>query len=186
MAHEFAPAKTLKRRELWKGSVGSFGEDDVELYDGRRTTLALLKHPGASAVLPFVDQDHVLLLRQYRYAAGATIWEIPAGKLDAGEAPEACAHRELEEETGYVAEQLESLGYILTTPGFTDEVIHLYAAHELKRGLRNLDVDEAIETEVVSFDAAVRMACSGEINDGKSVTAILRAHALRGHHESGD
>jgi len=181
MAHEFLPAKTLERRELWQGNVGTFGEDDIELSDGRRTTLALLKHPGAAAVVPFLDDRHVLLLRQYRYAAGATLWEIPAGKLDAGESPEHCARRELEEETGYNAERLISLGTILTTPGFTDEVIHLYAAFDLKRGTRNLDADESIETAILPFDVAVRMACDSEISDGKSVAALLRAHVLCGH-----
>jgi len=180
MAHNFSPAKTLERKEIWRGSVGSFGEDDVELPNGRRTTLALLKHPGAAAVVPFVDEEHVLLLRQYRYAAGDTLWEIPAGKLDPQESPEHCALRELEEETGYSAERLTSLGHILTTPGFTDEVIHLYAAFDLKRGTLNLDADEAIETEILPFATVVTMACTGEIRDGKSVAALLRAHVLRG------
>ena len=84
----------LARRVLWEGSVGSFGIDEVELPNGRHATLALLHHPGAAAVVPFLDAERILLLRQYRHAAGGTIWEVPAGKIDAGEDPEQCALRE--------------------------------------------------------------------------------------------
>ena len=120
MTYVFDDAKTLSRREIWAGSVGRFGEDEIELPDGRRFTLGLLHHPGAAAIVPILDDGRVLLLRQYRYAARQTLWEVPAGKLDAGESPEAGAKRELEEETGYVADSLVSLGAILVTPGYSD------------------------------------------------------------------
>lgn len=179
MSHEFKKARTVGRRELWKGSVGSFGEDEVELPDGKHIRLALLKHPGAAAVVPFLDKDSVLLLRQYRYAAGDTLWEIPAGKLDPGEAPEVCAGRELKEETGYSCSRLVPLGHVLTTPGFTDEVIHLYAAFGLTQGETNLDADEMIQATAVPFAKALEMARAGVINDGKSVVALFRAEYLQ-------
>src|SRR5688572_28543588 len=106
MAHVFDDATTLARREVWKGSVGRFGEDDVSLPDGRRITLGVLHHLGASAIVPLLNDGRVVLLRQYRYAIRKTLWEIPAGNLDPGEAPEACALRELKEETGYTAKTL--------------------------------------------------------------------------------
>jgi ADP-ribose pyrophosphatase len=147
----------------------------VELPDGRRCELAVLHHPGASAVVPFVSDTDVLLLRQFRYAAGGTVWEVPAGKLDPGESPEVCAGRELEEETGYVAGTLTRLGQTLTTPGFTDEVIHLFVARDLSPGRRNLDPTETIEVERVPLVRAVEMVRQGEILDAKSVIAILLA-----------
>ena len=97
----------------------------VDLPNGRRVEFDLVRHPGAAAVVPFMEDGRVLLIRQFRFATGGEILEIPAGKLDPGEAPEACAARELEEETGYRAGRLERLGSIWTTPGFCDEIIHL-------------------------------------------------------------
>lgn len=179
MARTFGKAKTHGRRVLWQGSIGTFGLDDLELPDGRRFELAMLRHPGASAVVPFIDGDTILMLRQYRYAAGGTIWEIPAGKLDAGESPEVCASRELEEETGYRSERIEPLGKIHTTPGFTDEVIHLYAAYDLEEGKRALDPHETLETERMPFERALRMATSGEITDAKTLCALFLAAQQR-------
>ena len=175
MAHTFDDATTLARREFWKGSVGSFGEDDVRLPDGRRITLGVLHHPGAAAVVPLLPDGRVVLLRQYRYAVRATLWEVPAGKLDEGEAPETCARRELEEETGYTASKLLPLGSIFMTPGFCDERIHLYLATGLQPGRRSPMADESIYTELMPLPAAVRMAQAGEICDAKSVIALLRA-----------
>lgn len=174
---DFGDAKFFGRRELWKGSVGSFGLDDIELPDGRRFTLALLRHPGASAVVPFVDDRTILMLRQYRYAAGGTLWEVPAGKLDPGETPEACAARELEEETGRRARRYERLGSIHTSPGFTDEVIHLFVAFELEPGTRALDPHESLEAFPVPIDEAFAMIDSGGITDSKTLCALL--HVMR-------
>jgi len=176
---DFGDAKFFGRQELWKGSVGSFGLDDIELPDGRRFTLALLRHPGASAVVPFVDEGTVLMLRQYRYAASGTLWEIPAGKLDPGESPEACAERELEEETGFGAGRFERLGMIHTSPGFTDETIHLFAAYDLRPGTRALDPHESLDAVPVPLERVLSMIDSGDITDAKSLCALL--HVMRRH-----
>jgi ADP-ribose pyrophosphatase len=175
VAHEYEEAKRLARRELWKGSVGCFGEEDIELPNGRRITLAVLQHPGACAIVPLLDDGRVVMVRQYRYAVHKTLWEIPAGKLDPGEPLEQCAHRELEEETGYKATQLISLGSIVMTPGFCDERIHLYLARELRQGTQALEHNELLECVPLPFVEALAMAQSGEIDDAKTAVALMRA-----------
>ena len=168
-------ARLIGRRVLWEGSVGSFGLDTVVLPGGQEAELAILKHPGAAAVVPFLDRDHVVLLRQFRHAAGGTIWEVPAGKLDRGEDPYACAARELTEETGYRAGRLERTGAIFTTPGFTDERIHLFAAFDLEPVAQRLEADEIIEVVRVRLGRALEMIWSGELRDAKSALALLHA-----------
>jgi ADP-ribose pyrophosphatase len=177
MAYVFDDATKLSRREVWTGSAGEFGEDEILLPDGRRFTLGVLRHPGASAVVPLLDDGRVLLLRQYRYAVGQTLWEVPAGKLEPGEKPETGALRELEEETGYAADSLVSLGSIFVTPGYSDEVIYLYVARGLREGRRAHAADESIHCTELPFDHATRMAEAGEITDAKTVIALLRARA---------
>ncbi len=149
--------------------------EEVTLPDGRRTTLDLIRHPGASAVVPFLSEDEVLLIRQYRHAAGGYIYEVPAGTLDPGEDPLTCAARELEEETGWRAGRLEPLGSILTTPGFTDERIHLFAAFELTTGQPNLDDDELIELVPLPLSKALDLVWTDALPDAKSGLALLHA-----------
>lgn len=175
MAYEYEEAKRLARRELWKGSVGRFGEEDIELPNGRRITLAVLQHPGACAVVPLLDDGRVVMVRQYRYAVHKTLWEIPAGKIDPGEPIDQCAHRELEEETGYKTTQLISLGSIFMTPGFCDERIHLYLARQLRPGKQALEQNELLECVTMRFQEALAMAESGEIDDAKTAVALMRA-----------
>ena len=114
------------RRNVYSGEWMEVVTEEVQLPNGHRVALDIVRHPGASAVVPFVSDEDVLLIRQYRYATGGYLYEVPAGKLDAGEAPEVCAARELEEEAGQRAGRLEKLGSIWTTPCFTDERIHLF------------------------------------------------------------
>jgi ADP-ribose pyrophosphatase len=180
MAYVYEPAQTLERREIWQGSVGRFGEEDIRLPDARRFTLGILKHPGACAVVPLLADGSVVLLRQYRHAVRETLWEIPAGKLDPGEGLEACARRELEEETGYQAGQLVPLGSIFVTPGYSDERIHLYLAQDLQAGRQALMDNESIQCVSLPLTEAVRMAEQGEISDAKSVIGLLRARARVG------
>jgi ADP-ribose pyrophosphatase len=162
-------------RELYQGKVVHLFVHDVVLPNGNRAQLEVIRHPGAAAVVPFVTPDEVLLVRQYRFATGGYLLEVPAGTLDPNEAPEACAERETEEETGHRPGRLEKLGAIWTTPGFTDEVIHLYAAFDLTATRLGHEPDEVMTLERMRFAAAVDQVVSGEITDAKSVCAILLA-----------
>jgi ADP-ribose pyrophosphatase len=167
----------VSSREIHKGRVVHLFEDTVRLPNGHVATLDMIRHPGAAAVVPFVSLDPptILLVRQFRHAAGGFLLEAPAGKLDPGEAPEACAARETEEESGYRAGRLEKLGAILTTPGFTDEVIHLYAGFDLVPVPSRLEVDEVLTVERVPFADAIAMVERGEIQDAKTMSALLLA-----------
>ena len=128
----------------------------------------------------FLSDDEVLLIRQYRYATGGEIYEVPAGTLDPGEDPETCALRELEEETGYRAGRIEKLVTIWTTPGFTDERIHLFMARDLTPGHQRLEDDELIELVPMSLGDALDRVFRGGISDAKSALAILHAARLAG------
>jgi len=182
MAHEGVDpepaASVLESRRTHEGPLLKIDLDEVELPGGAVARLESIRHPGAAAALPFLADGRVLLVKQYRHAMGGWILEIPAGKLDDGEAPESCAVREVEEEVGYRAGALTPLGAIFTTPGFTDEVIWLYEAHGLEKTELAHEVDEVIEVLTWEFDEAVRAVHDGRIRDGKSVAAILHA-ALR-------
>jgi ADP-ribose pyrophosphatase len=149
--------------------------ESVTLPNGRVAELDIVHHPGASAVVPFVSRDEVLLIRQYRHAAGGTILEVPAGKLDPGDTPESCARRELEEEAGCRAGRIENLGWIFTTPGFTDEVIHLFAAFELEDVPTRHEDDEVIELLRLPLAEALDLVWRGELTDAKSALALIHA-----------
>ncbi len=159
---------------MHRGRAFSFWLEDAALPNGRTVELEVVRHPGASAIVPFESPDQVLLIRQHRHAAGGTIWEVPAGKLD-GEAPEVCAARELEEEVGRRAGRLERLATIWTTPGFTDERIHLFAAFELEEVPLEHESDEVIEVVAMPFARALELVWSGELSDAKSALALLHA-----------
>ena len=167
-------AELLERRTIHKGRVVDLSVDRVRLPNGNTCELELIRHPGASAVVPLDADGNVLLVRQYRYATGGYLLEVPAGKLDPGEAPEPCAMREVEEETGHRPGRLTSMGWIWTTPGFTDERIWLYLATELSPTRQTLQADEVLSVERIPLDRAVAMARQGEIHDAKSVCALLR------------
>ncbi len=164
----------------YRGKFLEMVTEEVTLPNGRTATLDLIRHPGAAAVVPFLDDERVLLIRQYRHAAGGTILEVPAGKLEPGEEPSSCALRELEEETGRRAQRIEALGSILTTPGFTDERIHLFAAFDLEQVPRALEADEIIEEAPMSLGSALDLIWSGELTDAKTVVALLHAARLVG------
>jgi ADP-ribose pyrophosphatase len=170
----------VSRREIHNGRVVKLSVDTVKLPNGKQLDLEFVAHPGASAIVPLHADDTVTLVRQYRYSAGGWIIEIPAGKLDNGEDPAVAAGRELVEECGLKAGKLESLGFIYATPGFCDEKIHLFLATELTETKQALEEDELLELKRVSLRDAVRMAVSGEIADGKSVSALLRVALKRG------
>jgi ADP-ribose pyrophosphatase len=160
---------------LFRGRVGTWVAEDVHLPNGNRATLETLRHPGAAAIVPFRDRERILLLRQYRHAVGGYLWEVPAGKLDPGEPPGACAARELEEETGFRAGRIEATGAIVTAPGFTDERIWLFAAYDLVPGRVAHERAEVIEVHEVTLAEALAMVDRGEICDAKTVVSLLLA-----------
>ena len=142
--------------------------------------LEILRHPGAAAVVPVMENGDTLLVRQYRHATDGWLLEVPAGKRDPGESPTACAHRELVEEVGVRAGTLRPLGSIWTSPGFTDERIWLYVATDLIPDQQALDPDEVLAVERMPLATAVAQAAAAEIPDGKTVVALLRAAHLLG------
>lgn len=151
-----------------------FRREDLLLPNGAHCRLDIIRHPGAACVVPIHQDGRVVLIRQYRHAAGGYILEAPAGKLDPGESPESCAAREIIEEAGVKAGRLHRLGPIFTTPGFTDEVIHLFAATGLTAVPAAPEHDEIIETLVMPLKEALDLARSGEISDGKTLCALWR------------
>ena len=174
-----ARGPTAPRRELYRGRVISLDVETVTLPNGATIDLEIVRHPGAVAVVPLTDDGDVLLIRQYRHAAGGFIYEIPAGKLDPGEAPRDCAARELEEEIGRRASALTHALSFFTTPGFTDEVIHLFLATGLRPGTQKLDRDEVLEVVEMSLDEAIRRIAAGVIRDAKTIIGIQTAHLTR-------
>jgi ADP-ribose pyrophosphatase len=175
----------ISTRRVYEGRILNVDIDKVRFPNGHEGELEMVRHPGASAVVPFLSDPHgenpqVLLIRQYRWAAERVIYEIPAGKLDGDEAPETCARRELREETGCECEELEHLTTIYTTPGFTDERIHLFMATGLNRvGEVELEHDEFVESEPVSLSDALHMIANGKIVDSKTVCALLFVAGFR-------
>ncbi|HEX4953673.1 MAG TPA: NUDIX hydrolase [Thermoanaerobaculia bacterium] len=168
-------ARLLDRRTLHRGSFLEMTRERVTLPNGIEVDLELVRHPGAAAIVPLAADGTVVLVRQYRHATDGWLLEVPAGKLDAGESPEACARRELAEEAGVTAEELVSLGPFWASPGFTDEVIHLFLARGLGPAAQSLEEDELLVLERLPFTEAVARAARGEIADGKSACALLRA-----------
>ena len=163
------------RRSIHAGRVGDFGIETVTLPNGVTVDLEILRHPGAAAVVPVHEDGSVTLIRQYRHAAGGMIWEVPAGKLEPGEAPDACARRELEEEAGVRCGALRLLTTIHTTPAFTDEVIHLFLATNLRDVPARPETDEVIERHRFTAAEALAMVRRGEITDAKTMVSLLLA-----------
>jgi ADP-ribose pyrophosphatase len=168
----------LGSRRVHTGRVIHLDIDTVRFPDDSTGELEIIRHPGAAAVVPFASDPNgadptVLLIHQYRYAAGGPLYEIPAGRLDPGETPEACARRELLEEVGVSAGRLEPLTTIWTTPGFTDERIHLFWATDLKTGAHAREVDEFIEVVAKPLSEVLTLVREGGISDAKTVLGIL-------------
>jgi len=168
----------IASRRIHTGRIINLDADDVRFPDGSTGTMDIIRHPGASAIVPLLsdvagDDPQLLLIRQYRYAAGGFVYEIPAGRLDAGEAPETCARRELTEETGCTAAKITFLTSMWTTPGFTDERIHLFLAEGLTSGETKREADEFIEIVPTAMSTALDMIERGEIQDAKTALGIL-------------
>ena len=176
------PGKISSRRE-YTGRIISLDIDEVRFPDGSSGSMEMIRHPGASAIVPVLDPESddptVILIRQYRYAADGFLYEVPAGRLDAGEAPADCALRELAEETGYRAERVEHLFTMFTTPGFTDEKIHLFLATGLTLGESSREADEFMELVPTPLSRALSMIEQGEIQDAKTALALFYAANFR-------
>lgn len=162
-------------------NVGRFRLDteNVTLDNGVDTTIHVLRHPGAVAIVPFVDEATILMVHQYRHALGDYIWEIPAGTIDAGEPPMDCAGRELIEETGFRGCRFTRLGEIYTAPGYSNERLHLFMAFDLEPDVQNLEPDEVLRVKQTSFADALAMIDSGDIRDAKTIAGLLLADRQR-------
>ena len=171
--------KLLSTKRIYSGKMLKFDLDTVVLPNGRTIELEILRHPGASAVVPLKEDGKVVLIRQLRHAASGFIYEIPAGKLDPHEDPKDCAARELEEEVGYRAGSFELLTSILTAPGFTDEVIHIYQGTKLEAGKQQLDQDEILEIVEWPLEEAMSRILDGTIRDAKTIIGLQMVYARK-------
>ena len=159
-------------KNIFKGKVVTLNLETVTLPNGATVELEVVRHPGAAAIVPMKDERTVILIRQFRLAAGGFIYEIPAGKLHPGEDPRLCAERELEEEIGYRAGTIEKLETFFTAPGFTDEIMHLFKATNLTKTAQNLDHDEVLEVIEIPLETAILKIQDGTIRDAKTIVGL--------------
>ncbi len=172
--------KTVSSEIQFKGVIVEVRVDQIELPNGKPATREVVAHPGGVAILPMHDDGTVTVVRQFRYPFGQVITELPAGKLEPGEDHRLCALRELEEETGYTPTGLTYLGAILVSPGYSDEVLHMYLARGLQPGECHPDEDEFLERDRVPFDELLKQIMDGTIQDAKTVAAVLKTKVLLG------
>ena len=166
---------------IFAGKILKLRVDTVKLPNGREATREVIEHAPAVAIVPITDDGQVVFVRQYRYPVGEVLLEVPAGKLDDGELPHECASRELEEETGFTARSMEEVGAFYTTPGFSNELMHLFIARGLSRHAPRPDEDEFISTELIPIERALDMAKSGQIRDAKTLAGLLMLGCMRDH-----
>lgn len=168
--------KKIKSKKIYRGVTG-FNVDTVRLVNGKTSFREYMLHPGASAVLAFIE-GKVLFVEQYRYPVKKVTLELPAGKMKKGQSPLACARAELEEETGYKAGKIKKMLSFNTSVAFSDEVLHIYLAEDLKRGKMHLDADEFVNVKLIDYEKALKMVKSGKITDSKTIIALLYYKAL--------
>ncbi len=164
----------ISSKPIFEGKIMSVSVDTVLLPNGEQSFREILHHNGAVAVVPITDDGHVVLERQFRYAIGETLIEVPAGKLEKGEAPDVAALRELQEETGYTCRSLTPLGVMYGIPAYSSECVHAYLARGLKAGKTNLDADEFLDTFTVPLDKAIEWVMNGKITDAKTALLLLK------------
>jgi ADP-ribose pyrophosphatase len=170
--------KTLQSKRVFEGRVVNLRVDTVELPNGKTTTREVVEHKGAVAIVPMLDNDKMILVRQFRQATGRVLLEIPAGGLEIGESPVQCAQRELVEEIGYYPEKLTEMFYSYLAPGYSSEKLHTFLASDLRKTETNMEADEFLEIVTVQLEEAVEMIRSGEVADAKSICGILLASRL--------
>ena len=170
--------KTVKTKHIYSGNIIDVDVLTVKLPNEKEATREIVLHPGASAVVPINENREIYMVEQFRKPLESVSLEIPAGKLDKGEDPMECAARELKEETGLTAERMKHATSIHTTPGFSNEVLHIYIATGLKEGDPCADEDEFVSTKKVPIDKLINMIVSGEITDGKTIIGILMADKI--------
>ena len=169
---------TINTKTVLEGGIIRVERARVTLPDGKPARRDVVRHPGAAAIMAFVEEDKVLLVWQYRYPLGQHLWEIPAGKIDADEAPLCTAQRELLEETGYLAESWQSGPVIATCPGFCDEQIYLFIARHLRYDGLQPQAGEFLQARAFSLSDAVAMITTGQIRDAKTMSALLLFRSL--------
>ncbi len=172
--------KVLRHVNRYEGVIVQVDMEMVEVPNGNVTMREVVRHPGGVCVLALDDDGMVAMVRQYRFPIDTHLLELPAGKLEPGEEPLPAAKRELSEETGIEADEWRDLGFIYTSPGFSTEKLYMYLATGLHHGRQHLDLNEFLDVEYHSLDSLCAMALSGEIADGKTVAAVLKAAALKG------
>ncbi|MBP7211229.1 NUDIX hydrolase [bacterium] len=170
--------KTLSTKEIYNGKVFKIIRDEVELINGKKSIREVALHPGGVVILAKKENNTILMVEQFRYPLHQTSLELPAGKLEHGENPDIAAKRELEEETGYIAEKWTKLGFIYTTPGICDEKLYLYLAENLSYKKQHLDEDEFLRVNEYSMDKVYSMINKGIINDSKTICSLMRAEVL--------
>ena len=169
----------MPREIVYTGRRIRVALDTSTAPDGSTIRRDMILHPGAVVILPVLDAEHVVLLRNHRFVVNETLWEVPAGTREPDEPLEECAKRELLEETGYRAAKWRSLGFLYASPGVLDEKLHLFVAEELTAGEAKPEADEDLQAVTVRFDEAIRMCLAGEIKDAKTITALLLWERLR-------
>lgn len=171
--------KTISTKKIYEGKIINLRIDTIELPDQKYSKREIVEHNGGSAVIPVTADNKIVFVKQYRKAAEDYLIEIPAGKIDTGEDPRDCVIRELKEETGIIAGKIDYLFKFYSTPGFSNEIIHLYAAYDLEFGNPNPDEDEYIDILKIDVDEAIQMIFNGEIIDSKTVSAILAIKSIK-------
>jgi ADP-ribose pyrophosphatase len=167
-----------KRQTIWKGTAFQFDREEILLPNGRKTVAGLIRHPGSAAIVPVLQDGSVVLIHQFRYGVKDFLWEIPAGTMDPGEDPLACAKRELQEESGYAAHRLEKLGELWVAPGYSSERIHLFLATHLTLMESHPDEDECLTVHTFPFSRALEMVERDEIREAMTIVALQKAYPV--------